>query len=250
LDSGVIAGAKLVAVTSGDLSKAKLFCGELSCAPVVTTLEDLCQRSEIVIECATAMAFPHIARCALNAGKSLIVVSSAGIPNCPEFLTLAAQSGSRVRIASGALPGLDSIRSAAEGRLKRVRLTSTVLPSSFTAEPTVKALAIDLLNPPQERLLIFRGSALEAASAFPRHFNVAIALNLAGVPIELIEVELWMDARMEGPTVKIEVDSEDVNLTMMSRNLPSIDNPRTSRIVAPSVLAALLGMLGSVQAGS
>jgi aspartate dehydrogenase len=250
LDDGAIPDARLTAIASRDLGKADAFCAGLSSRPRAMGLAELCAICDIVIESATAAAFPDIARTVLRAGKSLVAVSAAGIPNCPDFLELASASPGRVRIASGAIPGLDSIRSAAEGRIRAARLTSTVLPSSFSGEPILKEHGIDLATLGRERVRVFKGTARAAAASFPRHFNVAISLNLAGVPLDLIEVELWIDPTLTGATVHIEVEAEDVTLTMMSRNHPSPENPRTSKIIAPSVLAALRGMVGSVQAGS
>ena len=250
LDEGAIPATRLTAITSRDLAKAAIFCDRLTSRPKALSLAALCAECDIVIESATAAAFPDIARTVLKAGKSLVAVSAAGIPNCPEFLELAAASPGRVRIASGAIPGLDSIRSAAEGRIKVARLTSTVLPSSFSDEPVLREHGIDFAALGRERVRVFKGTARQAAASFPRHFNVAISLNLAGVPLDLIEVELWIDPTLTGATVQIEVEADDVTLTMMSRNHPSPENPRTSKIIAPSVLAALRGMVGAVQAGS
>jgi aspartate dehydrogenase len=250
LDEGAIPGTRLTAVASRDSAKAAVFCGRLASPPEIVPLAALCAECDIVVESATAAAFPEIARTVLRAGRSLVAVSAAGIPNCPEFLDLAAASPGRVRIASGAIPGLDSIRSAAEGRITAARLTSTVLPSSFSGESVLKERGIDPAALGRERVRVFKGTAKQAAASFPRHFNVAISLNLAGVPLDLIEVELWIDPTLTGATVHIEVEADDVSLTMMSRNHPSPENPRTSRIIAPSVLAALRGMVGAVQAGS
>ena len=43
--------------------------------------------------------------------------------------------------------------------------------------------------------------------------------------------------------------AEDIGLPMQSRNRPSA-NPRTSRIVAPSIIAALRAMVAPVVVGS
>ncbi|MCC6780555.1 MAG: DUF108 domain-containing protein [Hyphomicrobiales bacterium] len=250
LDAKALPDVVLVGVASRDTGRAEAFCKTLAQPPALVPLDALCTAADIVVESATAAAFPDIARAVLGAGKSLLAVSAAGIPNCPELLQLAADSPGSLRIASGALPGLDSIRSAAEGGIRAARLTSTVLPNSFSGESHVTARGIDLSNPPEERVLVFRGTAREAAASFPRHFNVAISLSLAGVPLDVIQVELWMDASLPGATVHIVIEGEDVTLEMMSRNIPSPANPRTSRIIAPSVLAALRAMTSRVQAGS
>jgi aspartate dehydrogenase len=96
---------------------------------------------------------------------------------------------------------------------------------------------------------VFEGSAGEAAAAFPRHFNVAIALSLGGIGFDRTTVEIWVDPDIGGAIHTVEVDAEDIGLTMQSRNRPSA-NPRTSRIVSPSILAALRSLVAPVQVGS
>ena len=62
-------------------------------------------------------------------------------------------------------------------------------------------------------------------------------------------VEVWVDPDIGGAIHNVEVDAEDIALSMISRNRPSA-NPRTSRIVAPSILAALRGLISPVIVGS
>ena len=49
---------------------------------------------------------------------------------------------------------------------------------------------------------------------------------------------------------QVEVDAEDIGLTMISRNRPSATNPRTSRMVAPSIMAAIRALVDPLQVGS
>src|SRR5579871_892216 len=88
-----------------------------------------------------------------------------------------------------------------------------------------------------------------SAAAFPRHFNVAVTLSLGGIGLERTTVEVWVDPDVPGAIHQVEVDAEDIGLTMISRNRPSA-NPRTSRIVVPSVLAALRALIAPLQVGS
>lgn len=250
LDAGKLPDAALTAVCVRDAARAEPFLATLAARPAVLSLSDLCASVDIVVESATAAAFPDIAYAALGAGRSFVAVSSAGIPRCSEFIEMARSGPGRVRIASGAMPGLDSIRSLAEGKITAARQVSTVLPSSFSGESVLAEKGIDPDNPGQERVLIFEGTATQAALAFPRHFNVAIALGLAGVPLDLLTIQLWMDPTLKGPTVHVVIEGEDGTFEMISRNIPSPDNPRTSRIIAPSVMAALRAMVVPLQAGS
>jgi len=172
------------------------------------------------------------------------------VPNCPEMMELARAHGGRVRIASGAMPGLDIIRCAAEGGISRVHLRSRIKPDSMAHERYVLDRGHDFAaQPPQGPVKVFEGSAGEAAAAFPRHFNVAVSLSLAGIGFERTSVEIWVDPTIGGAIHHVEVEGEDIALTLESRNRPS-PNPRTSRIVAPSIIAAIRALVAPVTVGS
>jgi aspartate dehydrogenase len=85
--------------------------------------------------------------------------------------------------------------------------------------------------------------------ALSRHFNVAISLSLAGIGFERTTVEIWVDPTIPGAIHQVDLKGDEINLTMTSRNFPS-ENPRTSRIVTPSIIAALRGMVQPVVVGS
>ncbi|MFN4088095.1 MAG: aspartate dehydrogenase domain-containing protein [Alphaproteobacteria bacterium] len=250
LTAAPIPGLTLVAASARDLEKAKATARAIAPTLKVVPLAELPGLCDVVVECATAESFPEIAHAVLEAGRYLIAVSAGGVPNCPEMEDLARRHGGRVRIASGALPGLDILRCAAEGSIRSVHLKSRIKPGSMAHEPYVLERGFDFAErPPTAPVKVFEGSAGAAAAAFPRHFNVAVALSLGGIGFERTTVEIWVDADIEGAIHQVEVDSEDVGLTMISRNRPSA-NPRTSRIVAPSILAALRGLVSPVIAGS
>lgn len=250
LSSGAIPEVGLVAVTARNLDLARRSVKLFDPEPKVVPLGDLARLCDVVVECATAEAFPEIARAVLGAGKILIAVSVGGLPNCPEMLDLAREHGGRVRVASGALPGLDIIRSAAEGRINSVHLRSRIKPGSMAHEQYVIDRGFDFeTTPPSAPIKVFEGTAAQAAAAFPRHFNVAVTLSLGGIGLDRTTVEVWVDPDVPGAIHQVEVDAEDIALTLISRNRPSA-NPRTSRIVAPSILAALRSLVAPLQIGS
>ena len=250
LGAGAIAEAELVAVTARDLDKARRNAGALSPAPAVVPLPELPALCDVVVECATAESFPEIARAVVGGGKLLVAVSVGGLPNCPELVELARRHGGRVRVASGAMPGLDIIRSAAEGTIRSVHLKSRIKPGSMAHERYVLDRGFDFERaPPRAPVKVFEGTAGAAAAAFPRHFNVAVTLSLGGIGFDRTTVEVWVDPDVPGAIHQVEVDAEDIALTLISRNRPSA-NPRTSRIVAPSILAALRSLVAPLQVGS
>ena len=250
LNAGALPEVELVAVCARDLDKAKAEAQAFTPPPPVVALGDLPALCDVVVECATAESFPQIARAVLGAGKFLICISAAGVPNCPELLELACAHGGRVRIASGTLPGLDIIRCAAEGTIRSVHLKTRVKPESMMRERYVLDRGYDFAKRPlAEPVKVFEGTAGEAAASFPRHFNVAVSLSLAGIGFERTSVEVWVDPTVPGAIHQIEVDGEEVGLSMTSRNRPS-ENPRTSRIVALSIIAALRSLRAPLTVGS
>jgi aspartate dehydrogenase len=250
LTAGLIPEVRLAAVAARDLDKARSNAKALTAAPMVVPLAELPKHAEIIVECATAMAFPEIARTVLTAGRTLIAVSAGGVPQCPEMVELARKHGGRVKIASGALPGLDAIRGAKEGTIHSVKLTSQLKPESLAHEDYIRAKGFDFTTPPREPVKVFEGSAGEAAAAFPRHFNVAITLSLGGIGFDKTQVEVWCNPTVAGAVHHVEVEADDIGLTMTSRNRPSPTNPRTSRMVAPSIMAALRALVDPLQVGS
>jgi aspartate dehydrogenase len=249
LVGGAVNGASIAGITSGRLDRARARAAEVDPGLTVLPLPELVTISDVIIECATAEAFPEIARTVLYAGKRLIAISACGIPNCPELIDMAHRFGGSVTLANGALPGLDIIRSANEGGIDKARLTTRLRPESILNEAYVLAEysgTKPTINVPTR---LFTGSAAEAARAFPRHFNVAVSLSLAGIGLDRTEVEVWCDPTVAGTVHEVVVDAADVSLTLISRNVPSAVNPRTSRIVAASVLAALRREISPVKVG-
>jgi aspartate dehydrogenase len=250
LDMGVIPEARLAAITSGDLDKARSKVSGLRSAPPVLPLARLADACDVVVECATAGSFAEIARAVLGAGKPLIAVSAGGVPNCPEMAQLARDHGARVILASGALPGLDSMRSAAEGKITSVHLRTQLRPESLAHEEVIRKRGFDFSTPPKEPVKVWEATGGETAAAFPRHFNVAITLSLATIGFERTRIEVWADPTVPGTVHTVNVESEDVSLTLISRNRPSPANPRTSRIVAHNVIATLRSFASPIQVGS
>lgn len=250
LDDGAIPGLVLSAITARDLNKAARNAEFLKCKPRVVPLAELPGLADVVVECATGDAFPAIVRTVIGAGKTMIALSAAAVPAVPDLLQFVLQHGGRLRIASGALPGIDSIRCAAEGTIHSVKLNSRIVPSTFIGEDYLTERGFDFNKPISEPIHVFSGSARSAAAAFPRHFNVAISLSLAGIGFDRTQIEIYADPGVHGAVHQVEVDSEEVQFTLTSRNRPSTTNPKTSRIISLSVIAALRSLVAPIQVGS
>lgn len=247
---GDIPGIELSAVSARDLDKAKRNLATIPANASVTSVQNLPDHCEVIVECATGEAFPEIAEAALEAGRTLVPVSVGALAAHPEIIALAETSTGTIRVASGALAGLDALRGAAEGTINSVKLTSRLRPESLAKEAYIINAGYDFSDLPKAAVKVFEGSAGEAARAFPKHFNVAVTLSLAGIGFERTNVEVWADPETSGAVHNVEVDCNHIQLSLTSRNLPSATNPRTSQSVAPSVMAALRSMVASIQVGS
>jgi aspartate dehydrogenase len=250
LTAGAIPQARLTAIAARDLDKARANSAGLEPRPLVVPVAELPAHADIIVECATGEALPEIARAALGAGKILVPVSVGGLAAHPEVLEWAGGQGGQLRIATGALPGLDAIRTAAEGEIKSLRLTSRIRPDSLVREAYVRERGFDFTQPIEEPVKVFAGTAREAALAFPKHFNVAVTLSLAGIGLDRTEVVVFADPGVPGAVHNVEVEAADIQLSLTSRNRPSATNPRTSRAVAPSIMAALRALVAPVKVGS
>jgi aspartate dehydrogenase len=105
---------------------------------------------------------------------------------------------------------------------------------------------VEGLNEPK---LVFSGTAREAAAGFPANVNVAAALALAGIGPDRTVAEIWADPSVDRNCHTVEVDSDSARFTVSIENIPS-DNPRTGRITALSVLAALRKLRSPLRVGT
>jgi aspartate dehydrogenase len=96
---------------------------------------------------------------------------------------------------------------------------------------------------------VFSGSARDAAAGFPANVNVAAALSLAGVGPDRTTIEIWADPAVTRNCHTIEVDSDSARFTLSIENIPS-ENPKTGRITAQSVLAALRRLNAPLRVGT
>lgn len=249
IDAGNVAGITLAAVSANNLSRAAERVSDFKNPPTVSTLADLSDGADIVIECAPAAVFADIARPAIEKGRCFMPLSVGALLDHMDLVERARQTGARIVVPTGALIGLDTVRAMAVGEIKSVRLETRKPPGGLAGAPHLIKNNIDVENL-TEALCVFRGTAREAARAFPANVNVAAALGLAGVGPDATTVEVWADPAVNRNHQTVTIVSDSGEATMSIANIPSDENPRTGRIVANSVIATLLRMTSPLTAGS
>ncbi|MBM3489248.1 MAG: aspartate dehydrogenase [Alphaproteobacteria bacterium] len=248
LDRG-LPGLRLAAVSARDSAAAAARLSGFRQPVPVVGLGELAAHADIVVESVPAAAFAAIADPAVAAGRLLIVLSAGQLLERMDLVERARETGARILVPTGALLGLDAVRAAALDGIASVRMVTRKPPAGLKGAPHIErnAIRLDGLQAP---LCVFQGNALEAARGFPANVNVAAALSLAGIGPERTEVEVWADPTVSRNTHRIVVDAAAARLEMQIENVPSAENPRTGRITAYSVLAALSGLTATLKVGT
>jgi aspartate dehydrogenase len=79
--------------------------------------------------------------------------------------------------------------------------------------------------------------------------NVVAALSLAGIGPDRTMIDIWADPSVTRNCHVIDVESDSARFSLSIENIPS-DNPKTGKIVALSVLAALRKLSAPLRIGT
>ncbi len=248
IQSGAIPNVALSGVSSGDRAKAQTYLREIACTAPVLPIAELAALSDVVVECAPAAVFADIAVPVLNAGKKFMALSAGQLLRHPELVALAKETGGQIIVPTGALIGFDAVSAAAEGEIRSVTMITRKPVNGLMGAPYLKRNNIDIANL-AEPLCVFRGSAREAAMGFPENVNVAAALSLAGIGPDRTTIEIWADPNVKRNMHRVVVDADSARFEMAIENVPS-ENPKTGRITALSVVAALRKMVSPLRVGT
>lgn len=207
----------------------------------VSRVADLPRDLDLVVDCAGHGALQAYGADVLRSGRDLVSLSLGALadPALEASLRQAARAGdSALVLASGAIGGLDALRSARTGGLSTVRYVGRKPPAGWKGSPAEAKVDLDALT--TEAFVHFEGSAREAAQAYPKNANVAAAVALAGVGFDRTQAMLIAD-----PTVTEnihEVIAEGAfgqfSFRIAGNALPG--NPRSSALAAMSVVDTIL----------
>jgi aspartate dehydrogenase len=241
-------GLVLACAAAGDRTKAQAWLDAQRIACPLVELEEFPAHADLAVECAPADVIERICRPMLEAGKKVMVLSAGALLPRPELLDLAKANGGQIIVPTGALLGLDAVTAAAEGEITSVRMVTRKPPNGLDGAPYLVANRISVrgLNEPKR---VFAGTARDGAAGFPANVNVAAALSLAGIGPDRTVMEIWADPTIERNCHRIEVESNAASFTLTIENIPS-ENPKTGRITALSVLAALRKLHSPLRVGT
>ncbi len=229
--------------------KARLLQKSLKGNPPVLELDDLIKRSCLIVEAAGASISADILKKAISGKKDVLIMSIGGLLGNENLLGKAEEAGIKVYLPSGALCGIDGLKSASVGRIDSVTLTTRKPPEGLAGAPYVTKNNIDLSSI-KEETIIFEGTASDAVKGFPQNVNVAAILSLAGLGAANTRVRIATSPDYTKNVHEVEIKGESGNITTRTENLPSKVNPKTSQLAVFSAIATIEGIVKSVRMGT
>ena len=218
-----------------------------------TGLAGALEEVDLVIECASQAAVREFIMPALKRGKDVMIMSVGALLCDPDLLEeverISRGKRCKVYIPSGAVAGIDGLKSGAVGGIHSVALTTRKPPRGFEGNAYVQERGIDLSSIKNEQTL-FAGSAKEAVKHFPENINVAASLSIAGIGPEATKVKIVADPAAKENVHEIEVEGEFGNLFIRVENVPSVTNPKTSYLAALSAIATLKRISHPIRVGT
>ena len=216
----------------------------------VESLMQLIDRSELVIEAASAKSSWEIARKTILRRKDIMIMSVGGITHhARELHALAKKYNVKVYIPSGALSGIDALKAAKIDTIKKVVLTTRKNPRAFSNVAFVAQKNIPLTRLKKDKVL-FSGSAQEAVRYFPQNINVAALLGLAGIGEVKTQVKIIASPRVTKNIHEVTVISDAATIVTRTENILHPENPKTSFLAVLSAIATLKQIFEPIKIGT
>lgn len=245
VESGYLSLARLsfiVDLSSERLEVAKkLFTNE---KPTMFSDPDLLFDSEsykstqIIVESASGAAVRQYAKQILSDGKYLIIFSVGELVDdtlLKDLESEAARHTGVIHIPTGAIAGIDAIRSA-RNNLHEITITTTKNPKSLAGAPYFDIFEDIHLQELRHRTVLYDGDVGKAVRLFPSNVNVFAALALATGNIAKIKVKIVADPNIKVNRHEIDVRGDFGVLQIVASNIPHPENPRTSTLAVLSAI--------------
>ena len=183
---------------------------------------------------------------ALAQGCHLVLLSVGALADKAlynELTQSARRAGRKIYLPSGAIGGLDVLRTMAlMEKDMDVRVVNCKPPAGLAGAP---GLMRPLTGEKEEQ--VFSGTAWEAIQRFPKNVNVAVAAALAGAGLEGTQVEIRSVPGLTRNVHRIHADGRTVSVVLETASAPDPANPRSSTLAAWSVVALLRNLASPIQ---
>jgi aspartate dehydrogenase len=239
---------RLAGVTSRTEKSAREFLAAFQSPPPYLSLEELIDTADLIVEAAGGSVVPSLAEKVFAAGKDLMVISVGALLDHPDIMAESRRTGCCLYVPSGAIAGLDGIKSASVGQITHVTHTTRKPPVGLEGAPYLVERGISLAGL-QEEEEVFSGSAREACRGFPANVNVTAAVSLAGIGPDQTRVRIFAVPGLLRNCHDIDVEGEFGRLQVHIENIPS-ENPKTGKLTALSIIRAVRDAVDPVRIGN
>ena len=207
----------------------------------LTTDEEAFYASDwsLCVEAAGQPAVLHHAKRCLGMGRDFMITSIGALCDPALYDDLeatAAANGSRLILCTGSMPAVDWMGAAALAGCDSVSVTQTKPPKAWLGTPGEEVCDLMALTEPT---VLFEGPAREAAALYPKNANVSAMLGIATAGLDATVVKLVADPTAGGNLVILEFLGPAGQIKVEVQAAPSPSNPRTSMVVALSVVKAI-----------
>lgn len=234
--------AQLVALVDLYQDAANTLGNKLKARPVLARSfeEFVANEMDIVVEAASQDAVRKYARFVLENSHDLMIMSIGALLDSKlndDLIGLAEKYDRRIYLPTGAIAGIDAIRSVRH-LLKKVTLTTTKSPKGLAGAPYFETYKIDLKKIKKPKI-VYEGKAEDAVKFFPANVNVAASLSLAGIGGKKTKVRIVADPKTKVNMHEITAEGSFGEMHFQVKNVPSPTNPRTSYLAVLSAVECL-----------
>lgn len=220
-----------------DLKRAEKLAAQVD-GVAVRDFEDMLDYVDLVVEAASPQAVKDLVPAVLQAGKHVMIMSLGALMdfNLKEYLEdLARKNNSHIYLPSGALAGLDGVRSASVGDIIEVSLITRKNPLSLGIKT-------------DQETVLFEGKAGDAVKQFPANINVAAALSIV-CGMEAY-VKIIADPSVDCNCHQVHVVGDFGEIKTVTRNNICATNPKTSVLAAYSAIRLLKSFNHAMKIGT
>lgn len=235
---GLLEEYELTGILGRTREKTEDLAARAGCKACSTIEELLADKPDYVAEAASVQAVRAYARKVLESPASLIVLSIGAFADgefYEEIRSCAAEHGTKVHIASGAVGGFDVLRTISLMGQVQAGIRTKKGPKSLMGTPLFRE---ELLTETEEEQ-VFSGNAKEAIGLLPTKVNVAVASALATAGPENTGVKICSVPGMVGDDHKITAEIDDVKAVVDIYS-------STSAIAGWSVVAVLRNLAAPI----
>ncbi len=215
--------------------------------PIVTTINEVSIKPDIVVDCSGHSGLTEHGPVALKTGINVISISTGALAN-PGFLDqleINAKAGeSTIKFLSGAVGGIDCLLAANIGGMDEVRYVGRKPPHGWTDSYAEQFCDLENLQQP---FVHFAGTAREAARLYPANANVAATIALASIGLDYVTVELIADPGILRNIHQIEATGKFGTMKFHIEGNPLETNPKSSALAAMSIVQELRQQISSLR---